>query len=526
MMLNNQEFAANAIIEAREFLKKKQYEQALAACSRALEADPNAYGAYTIRWQILAETMAPDETRAKIEAEVEAFLNAQKEIPEVLNTAYWGYMELTGRTKNVPEILFAKMLQYPKTRASLSALCGLAERSNNPREKWDYNQRLINEFTAEDVPELSWYMIAHINMLRLAEQDRSLATDESLDELIDRYLQAHLAYCRHSKQWFGWAYTEAVKWRLKFGIKLGKALETLERAEVRLKEKEEQEWIERAGENLKESQSRFMRLRGEISLKQERWKEAYDAIAGTAPPYLTSLWHRFGEETIHHFWMLGRASEGLGQFDRATQYYTDAHFVPKPHPEARAGLERVYQTQHGSLKRFEVFLKEAESEYRKREAADLEAIRQNLITEKRNQEAKDLTLETLEGKTFTLSAMWGKVVLLDVWASWCGPCIRAISEVAKVYEHFSAVEDVVIWGVNSGEHPEKVRAFLAEHQLPWLILLDPNREVSSAYNIESIPSFILIDKNGCWHKLTGYHQWLGQELIWLIEALQSTDENE
>ncbi|MBM3240741.1 TlpA family protein disulfide reductase [Candidatus Poribacteria bacterium] len=151
-------------------------------------------------------------------------------------------------------------------------------------------------------------------------------------------------------------------------------------------------------------------------------------------------------------------------------------------------------------------------------------IRQNLIKEKIDKEAADFTLENLEGKTFTLSAMRGKVILLDIWASWCGPCIRAIPEVEKVYEHFHNVDDVVIWGVNSGETPEKVRAFLEEHQPPWPILLDRNREVRSAYNIEGIPTFALIDKEGHWqYARLGYSEWLGQELIWLVEELQIAD---
>ena len=82
-------------------------------------------------------------------------------------------------------------------------------------------------------------------MLWLAEEDRSLASNDSLDKLIDRFLEAHLSYCQDTQQWLGWGYTEAVKWRLKFNIRLDKALEILERAEIRLGEEEEQEWLVR-----------------------------------------------------------------------------------------------------------------------------------------------------------------------------------------------------------------------------------------------------------------------------------------
>ena len=104
----------------------------------------------------------------------------------------------------------------------------------------------------------------------------------------------------------------------------------------------------------------------------------------------------------------------------------------------------------------------SEAEYRVREDADREKIRQRFIVNQLNEKATDFCLETLEGETYTLSAMHGKVVLLDVGASWCGPCHMAIPEVKTIYERFSEVDDVVVWGINSGEAPHQVRKFLDE----------------------------------------------------------------
>ena len=89
-------------------------------------------------------------------------------------------------------------------------------------------------------------------------------SDDSLDKLIDRFLEAHLSYCQDTQQWFGWGYTEAVKWRLKFNIRLNKALEILECAEIRLGEEEEQEWLIRFDGSIEEASQSIARLRGEI----------------------------------------------------------------------------------------------------------------------------------------------------------------------------------------------------------------------------------------------------------------------
>ena len=100
--------------------------------------------------------------------------------------------------------------------------------------------------------------------------------------------------------------------------------------------------------------------------------------------------------------------------------------------------------------------------------------------------------------------------------------MTATPEVKLAYKHFSKVNDVVVWGINDGEAPHKVREFLDEYQPPWPVLLDPHREVSKAYQIESRPSFILIDKVGNWqYSFEGPHLVNGQPLIWMIEALLS-----
>ena len=516
---NHQQDLATQI---ENYHRSGELDKALEISARALESNPADLKACGSRWRLIAEMFPEGDAEKRVRPEIESVLGIHPETPEVLGTAYWGYMGLPGRTKNVPNSLFDRMLRYPRTKIYQAALLGLAARSQDARQKWHYYQRVIDECTASDVPGLFWYLAAPEEMLRLAEEDRSLASDDSLDELIDRLLKAHLSYCQDTQQWFGWAYTEAVKWRLKFSVRLDKALEILERAEARLEEKEEQEWlVENNKGSVEEASQDIARLRGEIYLRQERWRESYDELVANAPDFLESLSERFDERTINYFYMLGRSAEGIGEWEKARRYYADAHFAPTPHVEGRAGLERVYhQIERRSTDTFEAFLKDTEAEYRIREDADREKIRQKFIMNKLNKKATDFRLETLEGKTYTLSAMRGKVVLLDVGASWCGPCNMAIPEVEIVYERFSKSDDVVVWGINDGETPQRVRKFLDERQPPWSILLDPHREVSKAYQIKAIPFFILIDKAGNWqYSFESSNLISGQPLIWLIEAL-------
>ena len=495
---------------------------------------------YLSQWKLIAETLPEEEARKRIYPEIESLLRAHPENLEVLETAYWGYRCLPGLAKNVPMRLFDKILRYPNTEIYLAALFGLVERSEEASQKWHYYQRVINEFTVSDVPVLSWYFLAYEEMLRLAEGDRSLASDDYLDELTDGLLKAHLAMCEETQQYFGWAYTATVQWRLKFNVRLDKAYEILDHAENRLGEEEEQKWlVEHNKGSVEKEHKRISRLRAEIYLQQERWEEAYDGLSTNAPDYLGSLWARFNERTLNYFYTLGRAAEGMEIWEKARRYYADVHFAPTlhsekvrrshieahsvaiPQVEGRAGLERVHhQIARGkTTDAFDAFLKDTEAEYRIREAADLERIRQQLITNSLNEKATDFRLETLEGETYTLSLMSGKVVLLTVGVS---QPMMATPEVKLTYERFKKNDDVIVCGINDGETPQKVHEFLDEYQPPWPVLLDPHREVSKAYQIQTRPFFILIDKVGNWqYSFEGPHLVKGQPLIWLIEALLS-----
>ena len=476
------------------------------------------------RWGLIAKMFPEEVAKKRICSEIETLLRIHPETLEVLSTAYWGYMSLPNRTKNVPNSLFDKMLQYPRTEVYQAALLGLAERSEDIHQKWCYYQRVIDECAALDVPGNSWYFGAYQHILWLVEDDLLQASDDYLDELIDGYLKAHLSYCQETQQRFSWAYTEAVKWRLKFNIRLDKALETLDRAEIRLGEAEEQRWlVEHNKGSVEKAYKKISRLRAEVFFRQERWREAYDGLLANAPDYLESLSERFCEDTIDYFYMLGRAAEGIGDCEKARRYYTEAHFAPTPHAEARAGLKRIYnQIERRSTDTFKAFLKAAEVQYRIREDTDREKIRQRLITNRLNQKATNFRLETWQGETYTLSAMSGKVVLLDIGSSRTRVHNRQIPEVKIVYERFSKVDDVVILGINDGITTHQVRKYLDEHPVPWPILLDPHGAVRKAYQIIGIPRAILIDKAGNWQYSCGDLDPIsGQPLIWMIEALLS-----
>jgi thiol-disulfide isomerase/thioredoxin len=86
-------------------------------------------------------------------------------------------------------------------------------------------------------------------------------------------------------------------------------------------------------------------------------------------------------------------------------------------------------------------------------------------------------------------------VLLDFWATWCGPCVVSLPELDQLYQ---AKKDgnVKIFAVNAGEEKEEVASFLSEKKLTLPVLLDTDQEVVEKYSIGAYPTTVIIGPDG------------------------------
>jgi len=110
-------------------------------------------------------------------------------------------------------------------------------------------------------------------------------------------------------------------------------------------------------------------------------------------------------------------------------------------------------------------------------------------------EAPDFTTSLLDGNAFQLSKLRGKVVVLDFWATWCGPCVEAMPVVTEVAQSM-ADSGVVVYAVNVGEEADEINDFLKKVKITVPIVLDPESKIAEAYQTEAIPQTILIGKDG------------------------------
>lgn len=106
----------------------------------------------------------------------------------------------------------------------------------------------------------------------------------------------------------------------------------------------------------------------------------------------------------------------------------------------------------------------------------------------------DFTLSDLQGKSWHLGDLRGKVVLVNFWATWCPPCRKEMPDLEALYEKYRDQGFVVL--AISDEEAAKVTPFIAEQKIGYPVVLDPGRKVNDLFQVEGIPKSFVYDRDG------------------------------
>ena len=109
--------------------------------------------------------------------------------------------------------------------------------------------------------------------------------------------------------------------------------------------------------------------------------------------------------------------------------------------------------------------------------------------------AAEFTLPDVGGGEVALQSFRGKVVLLNFWATWCGPCREELPELDRVQEKFRKRGFAVV-AVTVDNELDNIRGFMKKYDLELQALWDRRKKVADAYTVEKMPSSYLIDRNG------------------------------
>ena len=109
--------------------------------------------------------------------------------------------------------------------------------------------------------------------------------------------------------------------------------------------------------------------------------------------------------------------------------------------------------------------------------------------------ASEFSLTSLGGQSVSLSQFKGNVVLVNFWATWCGPCQQEMPLLDQMYKKYKPAGFTLL-GVNVDKEAPAVKELLARKPVSFPVLLDPQNSVSRAYNVADMPSSVIIDRKG------------------------------
>jgi thiol-disulfide isomerase/thioredoxin/Rps23 Pro-64 3,4-dihydroxylase Tpa1-like proline 4-hydroxylase len=266
------------------------------------------------------------------------------------------------------------------------------------------------------------------------------------------------------------------------------------------------------------------------ALGVERGRKELQSPQGKQPKYLSvKSWEKEREYLLglnlyaegKALFLMDQKSEALPKLEEAVkltekeevelnEIYADALMADNQHEKALAELMEFFEKGKSTeamkelMRSAYVNTKGSEEGYTeyisKLEASAKESLVEKLKLELINEPAPDFNLVDLQGNSVSLSSLKGKTIMIDFWATWCGPCLNSFPGMKNAVEKYSDDENVKFLFVNSWERienkKENAEQFIAKTKYPFHVLLDLDNKVIESFKVSGIPTKFLIDKNG------------------------------
>ncbi|MBN2050497.1 MAG: TlpA family protein disulfide reductase [Spirochaetales bacterium] len=135
--------------------------------------------------------------------------------------------------------------------------------------------------------------------------------------------------------------------------------------------------------------------------------------------------------------------------------------------------------------------------------------------------SEDFTLDNLSGQEVSLSGLRGKVVFLNFWATWCGPCRSEMPSMEKLYTNFKGKPfEMLAVASLLGDTKESINNYIAGGDYSFPVLLDPDGSVGNIYGVQGIPTTYIIGKDGqIIARLVGAYNWSNKQVVDLLASL-------
>lgn len=128
--------------------------------------------------------------------------------------------------------------------------------------------------------------------------------------------------------------------------------------------------------------------------------------------------------------------------------------------------------------------------------------------------APDFAFTSLDGDYVSLDDLRGKVIVLDFWATWCGPCTASVPDLRNLHKKYVGNESFVMIGISADFDDQAWRDFTSQNKMLWTHYRDQDRKIQRAFGIHAYPTYIVIDHEGIWRYQSigaGYRSAIGLE---------------
>ncbi|MDE2926176.1 MAG: redoxin domain-containing protein [Acidobacteriota bacterium] len=231
---------------------------------------------------------------------------------------------------------------------------------------------------------------------------------------------------------------------------------------------------------------------GQVLNKELRHREA---IAVLRP--VVGMWDPLGDRI--HF-ELAAAYEATGQHQEALKHYASS-LIDYLHDFARKPLENLFAKVHGSTEGLRQYV--LDHVIQEETAGDVAigaptslSLDETIIRARglSSGKAPEFNLETLGGERVKSADLLGKVVVLDFWATWCGPCLRELPLFQATVDRWSDRPEVAFLAVSVDSNDDKVRRFMKDNEYDFPVVRD--REVSDDFGVSGYPTIVIIGREG------------------------------
>jgi thiol-disulfide isomerase/thioredoxin len=110
--------------------------------------------------------------------------------------------------------------------------------------------------------------------------------------------------------------------------------------------------------------------------------------------------------------------------------------------------------------------------------------------------APDFSFTSLSGEQVSLQSLQGKVVLLDFWGTWCGPCVESVPELRQLHKKYANDPSFVLIGISSDRDDEVWREFTEKNKMVWPNYRDKDHRILRAFRVASFPTYVILDHEG------------------------------